>query len=170
MAIYLTVPGITNSSEDHWQSRWEREQPNQFRRIEQAEWNAPVVDDWIAKIESDVNKFGPEVVVVIAHSLGCVATAHWAGKFGTEIKGALLVAPSDCETEKYRGTFDSKVFYPLPLDRLPFRSIVVASTNDEWLSLERAKHFAGAWGSQFVDVGAKGHINPGSGFGEWNEG
>ena len=170
MTIYLTVPGITNSSEDHWQSRWEREYPDKFRRIEQAEWNAPKVEDWIARIESDVQKFGPETVVLIAHSLGCVATAHWAVLFGTKIAGALLVAPSDCETEKYRCSFDSKGFDPVPLGRLPFPSIVVASTNDEWVTIERAKHYADAWGSEFVNVGEKGHINPGSGFGAWDEG
>ena len=170
MTIYLTVPGVTNSSENHWQSRWEREYPDEFRRIEQAEWNAPDVEDWVAKIEADVQVAGPESVVLIAHSLGCIATAHWAGRFGTKIKGAMLVAPSDCETDKYRGTFDSKGFDPVPLEQLPFHSVVVASTNDEWVTFERAKQFADMWGSEFVDVGAKGHINPGAGFGEWDEG
>ena len=168
--ICLTVPGITNSSENHWQSRWEREHPAKFRRVEQAEWDAPAVNDWIAKIESEVQAAGPENVVLATHSLGCIATAHWSGTYGTKIRGALLVAPSDCETVKYRNTFDSKGFDPIPLGRLAFRSIVAASTNDEWVSLERAKQFADAWGSEFVDVGAKGHINPGSGYGEWDEG
>lgn len=168
--IYLTIPGITNSSENHWQSRWERERPEKFRRIEQIEWDSPRVEDWVAKIESDVQGRGPEDVVLIAHSLGCIATAHWARKHGTIVKGALLVAPSDCETEKYRGTFDSQGFDPVPLGKLPFRSIVVGSTDDEWVSLDRAKQYADAWGSEFVNVGAKGHINPGSGFGEWDEG
>jgi len=36
--------------------------------------------------------------------------------------------------------------------------------------LTRAKQFADAWGSKFINVGAKGHINFGAGFGEWNEG
>lgn len=168
--IYLTVPGITNSSENHWQSRWEREWPEKFLRIEQTEWDAPDVNDWIEKIESDVQANSPESVVLVAHSLGCTAVAHWAKRYATSIKGALLVAPSDCETEKYRSTFRSDGFDPLPLDKLPFRSIVVASTNDEWVAFDRAKQFASAWGSEFVDVGEKGHINPGSGYGEWNEG
>ena len=170
MTIFLTVPGITNSSENHWQSRWERDDPERFRRIEQAEWVSPELDDWIAKIESDVRSSGPENVVLVAHSLGCIAAAHWSGKYGTKVKGALLVAPSDCETEKYRSTFHSKGFDPVPLGPLNFRSIVVASTNDEWASIGRAKQFADAWGSEFVNVGPKGHINPGSGYGEWDEG
>lgn len=168
--IVLTVPGVTNSSENHWQSRWEREFPERFRRIEQSEWDAPNVDDWVLKIEDEVQMHGPENVVIAAHSLGCTAIAHWARKFGTAIKGALLVAPSDCETEKYRSTFSSTGFDPIPLVRLPFPSIVAAGTNDEWADIGRAKLFAEAWGSDLVNVGDKGHINPGSGYGEWNEG
>jgi len=166
--IYLTVPGVTNSSPQHWQSLWEKEFPERFRRIEQKEWDTPVCADWIEKIESDVQNAKPETVVLIAHSLGCTAVTHWARKFGTRIKGALLVAPSDCEAVTY--TFDTKGFAPIPLDKLPFKSLVVASTNDEYVSLERARQFADAWGSEFVNVGAKGHINFGAGFGEWNEG
>ena len=166
--VYLIVPGVTNSTENHWQSRWEREFPDKFSRIEQVEWDTPVCSDWIAKIEADVQSAGPENVVLVAHSLGCSAVARWAKEFGTQIKGAFLVAPSDCEAESY--TFDTKGFAPIPLTRLPFKSLVVASTNDEYVSIERAKYFADAWGSEFVNVGDKAHINPGSGHGEWNEG
>lgn len=167
-AIFLTVPGVTNSSPQHWQSLWEKEFPEKFRRIEQKDWERPVYADWIETIETEVQKEAPEKVVLVAHSLGCTAVAHWARKFGTKIKGALLVAPSDCEAENY--TFDTKGFAPIPLERLPFKSLVVASTNDEYVSLKRARQFADAWESAFINVGAKGHINAGSGFGEWNEG
>ncbi len=166
--FYLTVPGVTNSSPQHWQSLWEKEFPEKFRRIEQKEWNTPVCADWIKTIEAEVQKANPETVVLVAHSLGCTAVAHWARKFGTKIKGAFLVAPSDCEAESYN--FDTKGFAPIPLDAMPFKSLVVASSNDEYVSLERAERFAVAWGSEFINVGAKGHINFGAGFGEWNEG
>ncbi len=80
----------------------------------------------------------------------------------------MLVAPSDCEAETYN--FDTKGFAPIPLENLPFASVVVASTNDEYVSLQRAQQFADAWGSEFINVGAKGHINASAGFGDWNEG
>jgi predicted alpha/beta hydrolase family esterase len=166
--IYLTVPGVTNSSPQHWQSLWEKEFPEQFQRIEQKEWNTPVCADWIETIEAEVQKANPETVVLVAHSLGCTAVANWAQNFGTKIKGALLVAPSDCEAESYN--FDTKGFAPISLDALPFKSLVVASSNDEYVSLARAQQFADAWGSEIINIGAKGHINFGAGFGEWNEG
>ncbi len=167
-STYLTIPGVTNSSEDHWQSIWERQFPDKFRRIEQDEWDTPVCDDWIERIELEVEKHGPENVILVAHSLGCSAVAHWAAKFGTKIKGAFLVAPSDCEAETY--TFDSKGFAPMSIEKLPFSSLVIASTNDQYITLERSEYFAAAWGSEFINVGEKGHINAISGFGEWDEG
>lgn len=166
--IYLTVPGVTNSSSGHWQSLWEKEFPEKFRRIEQANWDTPVCDDWTAKIEAEVQKESPETIVLVAHSLGCTAVVQWSKRFGTRIKGALLVAPSDCEAPSY--TFDTKGFAPIPLGKLPFKSLVVASTDDEYISLTRARQFAEAWGSEFVNVGAKGHINANAGFGKWQEG
>lgn len=166
--IYLTIPGVTNSSPQHWQSLWEKEFPAKFRRIEQAEWDSPICDDWIDTIETEVRKESPERVVLVAHSLGCTAIAQWAKKFGTKIKGAFLIAPSDVEAPGYN--FDTKGFAPIPLEKLPFPSLVVASSNDEYVSLERAEQFAEAWGSEFVNVGDKGHINFSAGFGEWNEG
>lgn len=166
--IYLTVPGVMNSSPQHWQSLWEKEFPEQFRRIEQKNWDTPTCADWIEKIERGVQVANPATIVLVAHSLGCTSVAHWARKFGTKIKGALLVAPSDCEAETYN--FDTKGFAPIPLEKLPFNSLVAASDNDEYVSLKRAEEFAEKWGSELINVGAKGHINHASGFGEWNEG
>lgn len=167
-SIYLTVPGITNSSENHWQSRWEREYPEKFKRIEQDEWDTPNVGEWVERIESVVRDNEIENTILIAHSLGCIAVAHWSKYFATKIKGAMLVAPSDCEAETY--TFESTGFEPIPLVPLAFPSIVVASTDDQYATLNRSKLFADAWKSELINVGAKGHINPGSGFGAWDEG
>lgn len=166
--IYLIVPGVGNSGPQHWQTLWEKEFPEKFRRIRQSEWERPVCDDWTATIEAEVQKESPARVVLVAHSLGCTAVAQWARAFGTRIKGAFLVAPSDCEAPTY--TFDTKGFAPIPLDALPFKSVVIASTDDEYISLERAAQFAKAWGSEFVNVGAKGHLNADAGYGEWGEG
>jgi uncharacterized protein len=166
--VYLTVPGVTNSSSQHWQSLWEKKFPDKFRRIEQANWDTPTCSDWIKTIEKEVQSESPESVILIAHSLGCTTVAHWAKRFGTHIKGAFLVAPSDVEATSY--TFDTKGFAPIPLDKLPFKSLVAASENDEYVSLARAKQFADAWGSEFVNIGEKEHINANAGFGEWNEG
>ncbi len=85
-----------------------------------------------------------------------------------QIKGALLVAPSDIEATKYK--FPATGFAPIPLNKINFKTIVVASSNDIWVSLARAIFFADHWGSEFINIGDAGHINADSGHSEWNDG
>ncbi len=165
--IVLNVPGLYNSGPEHWQSYWERENPRQFGRIQQMEWEKPLAKDWIAELDRAVVAAGPEVVLT-AHSLGCCTIALWARKHKRKIRGALLVAPSD--TERHLYPKGPRGFRPMPLHPLPFPSIVVASSNDRWVSQARAKRFAKAWGSRYVCIGDAGHINADSGYGPWLEG
>jgi len=61
-------------------------------------------------------------------------------------------------------------FRPMPLLRLACPSIVVASDDDIYTSINRAEAFARAWGSRFVRLLRAGHINSASGHGDWPEG
>jgi hypothetical protein len=56
------------------------------------------------------------------------------------------------------------------MQALPFPSMLVASTNDEYATRERSHAFARAWGSRLVEIGDAGHINGDSGYGPWPEG
>ena len=167
MTNYFIVPGLGNSGDEHWQTYFERSGSG-FQRINQKEWNAPDCNDWIATIDNAIKDHDPQSVILIAHSLGCTTVAHWAEKYKRKIKGAMLVAPSDPEAPHY--TFPTKGFTPIPFLKFPFRTIVVASSNDQWVSLERAKLFAAKWGSEFINIGDAGHINILSGHTEWKEG
>jgi predicted alpha/beta hydrolase family esterase len=164
--FYFVLPGLNNSGPRHWQTRWE--EIYGFTRIHQQEWDYPVKDDWIHTINEVIAPFPPGQVVLIGHSLACVTIAHWAARYNRTIKGAFLVAPSDVDAPSYpTGTTG---FKPMLLDPLPFPSLVVASTNDPYVSLERAAFFASQWGSRFETVGDRGHINSDSGLGDWPEG
>ena len=44
---------------------------------------------------------------------------------------------------------------------------MVTSSNDPWISAERAARLAGTWDADFVNLGAAGHINAESGYGPW---
>lgn len=167
MTTYLIVPGLGNSGPEHWQTYFENSGDN-FHRIEQEEWDAPSCESWITTIDQKVAAFDASNVVLIGHSLGCSAIAHWAVKYQKQIKGALLVAPSDLEAPHY--TFPATGFAPIPLQKLSFPSIVVASADDIWVSLERAHYFAESWGSEFITIGNAGHINAASGHTNWEEG
>ncbi|MCZ4224158.1 RBBP9/YdeN family alpha/beta hydrolase [Pedobacter rhodius] len=161
------LPGLGNSGPEHWQGYFEKSAAN-FKRIEQSDWDTPACKDWVENTDNAISGLDPKTVVLIGHSLGCIAIANWAKTSKIRIKGALLVAPSDVEAPRY--TFDTVGFESVPLDRIGFKTIVVASTNDEWISIERAAFFAENWGSEFINIGEAGHINAASGFGEWKEG
>jgi len=165
-ASALILPGIGNSGSDHWQSLWERVNPS-FVRIQQRNWDNPVCKEWAEVLESTLSRLGPDVVLV-AHSLACALVPHWAENTKQKVRGALLVAPPNPDGPAFPK--EAVGFSPLPLRPLPFPSIVVASTDDPYGSLEFAKSAAKAWGSQFISIGATGHINSQSGLGEWNEG
>ena len=167
MTNYLIVPGLGNSGPEHWQTFFENSGDN-FKRITQQEWDAPVCNDWVAAIDKSVSDYDAASVILIGHSLGCTTIAHWATRYKKKIKGALLVAPSDVEAQEY--TFPAKGFSPMPTKKINFKTIVVASEDDPWVSLERAKYFADNWGSEFINIGKAGHINAASGHKEWKEG
>ena len=90
-------------------------------------------------------------------------------QFRNRISGAFLVAPPDVENDAIRPRH-LMTFGPYPRDPLPFPSVVVASRDDAFSSLESAEDIAGAWGSLFIDAGEAGHINADSGHGPWPEG
>jgi len=162
----LIIPGLGNSGPQHWQSLWEKQ--FNFIRVEQAKWDTPVCDDWIENINNEIKKHNAADVILVGHSLACTTIAYWAQKFNINIKAALLVAPSDTEAESYPpGTTG---FTPVCLNKIPFRTITVTSTDDFYVTFERAQLFADAWGSELINIGDAGHINAASGFGEWDQG
>jgi len=164
-ARVFTVPGLGSSDPGHWQTLLEQANPA-FTRIEQREWDAPDRAEWVATIEQALAGEDLSQVVLVAHSLGCAAVAHWAARYGHAIRGALLVAPADVDTPTFAG-LPTTGFAPMPRLRLPFASQVVLSSNDPWVTPERARQFAAAWGSELVEAGPAGHLNVASGHGPW---
>ena len=167
MTRTLILPGLHNSDPRHWQSRWEA-QDDTLRRVIQDDWTAPHCADWIAKLDQALALTEADTFFV-AHSAGCALVAHWAVDGSSRcVRGALLVAPSDPEAPGFPS--GPTGFAPIPMLRLRFPSIVVASSNDSYVTPSRAKTFATAWGSEFVMIGEAGHINSASDLGNWEEG
>ena len=163
----LILPGWQNSGPGHWQTRWEQRHGD--LRVEQHEWMRPLRGDWMTRLE-EVLLSQPEPVLLAAHSLGCILTAWWAAhsRHIHRVLGALLVAPPDIARDDNRQ--QSPGWAPVARAPLPFRSVLVASTDDPFCALEHASTLAADWGSAFYSVGAKGHINADSGLGDWPEG
>jgi predicted alpha/beta hydrolase family esterase len=164
----LILPGLFNSGETHWQSHWERQFPN-FHRVEQQDWETPVAADWVERLNQEIEAFDGDLVLV-GHSLAVTLITRWAQQYpeSRKVRGALLVAPSDTEAPSYpSGTTG---FTPMSTQRLPFPSIMVASTDDPYVTPERAEFFSQAWGSELAWLENAGHINGQTGYGPWPEG
>ena len=69
---FIIVPGLDGSDHNHWQSTWESDWLPATTRITPASWTQPDLDDWTAAISSAID-LADEPVVLVTHSLGCLA-------------------------------------------------------------------------------------------------
>src|SRR5919107_4970522 len=120
---YVIVPGIGNSDADHWQTLWERRLGQRATRISVASWEHPDLRDWITGIGVAADAVNEDPVVVVAHSLRCLAAAHALGERPTpwNIAGAFLAAPPDPTSSVFpspAGTFAHAAPAPLGVPTL----------------------------------------------------
>jgi uncharacterized protein len=174
LSTILIVPGLRERTDNHWQpllgvkliwSRPVRSIPPGGRENLDLAARVAAIQDALESIH------GP--VTIVAHSAGVLMLAHWAQQHRrANIVGALLATPADLETPMPEGyptlaALQSNGWLPVPRKRLPFPSIVAASSNDPLASLARVGQLASDWGSELVQLGEVGHLNPASGYGEW---
>ena len=129
----IIQPGWRNSGPRHWQSHWQRRLG--ATRVETGDWDAPQLEDWLQGLDRAL-ALARKPVIVIAHSLGCVAVAHYAQRQPQRIAGALLVAPADVERPFVPRELMG--FAPTPRQPLPFPARMVASSNDPFCKTPRA--------------------------------
>jgi uncharacterized protein len=164
---HVFIAGIGNSGPDHWQYLW-RDRVADGVWVEHTSWDAPVRDTWVKELDDTLRAIeGPKLL--IAHSLGCTLVAEWAADHRDEaVTGAFMVAVPDVHGPDFPTA--AVGFDPARYTPLPFPSVVVASEDDPYGSLEHATATAGLFGASLVNVGRKGHINAGSALGDWPEG
>jgi predicted alpha/beta hydrolase family esterase len=168
----LIVPGYADSSPNHWQGVWLKLFPNAVKVI-QKDWINVDEKEWVKTLDSAI-QLTVQPITLVGHSLGCSTILYWINskeskKSIHKIKGALLVAPPDPHSKAYRA-LSIKGFDSFPLNKLPIPSILVASDNDPFLLIDQARYFADCLGSEFINIGKRGHIGEDSGLGEWKEG
>lgn len=167
----LILCGSGGAGPDHWQTHWQAAFPA-FQRVPHADWARPVYADWEADLSTAVQACHKPVVLV-GHSLGTLLAVRWAAacpQLAARVAAAFLTAPTDIG--RFEGTAASTAvgFAPVPLQRLPFPSMVLASRDDERVDFARAAEFAAAWGADLVDVGPCGHIGSKALLGVWPQG
>ncbi len=177
----LILPGVGGSEPAHWQS-WLEGELADSKRIEQADWNSPVLHTWRLNLDRELLN-ATEPVWIVAHSFGCLVTmsALSSRVLASKVAGVLLVAPASPERFTLAGfardikqpTAEGQPHPPALLSRvlpraplgLPIR--LIASRTDPWLSFEAAEWWATRWGAKLIDLGDAGHINVAAGFGAW---
>ncbi|QAY72408.1 hypothetical protein ET445_02695 [Agromyces protaetiae] len=169
----IVVPGIDGSGETHWQTRWEAADPA-LVRFAPTSWSAPDRDDWRAALTTALHAAGADAVV-IAHSLGCLASVDALGTIAEAsapdapaVRAALLVAPPDVDGPTFPAA--AATFRDIRPSLLGTPALVVASEDDPFSSPAASRAFAAAVGAEIVFVGARGHLNGASGLGDWAEG
>ncbi len=167
----LIVPGVGGSEKQHWQS-WLQQQLHDATRVEQDEWNKPVLDTWVERFtEVLLQQVSP--VQVVAHSFGCltaVAALTQRPALKQRIAGLILVAPANPErfsASGLRQNGENSIVNQLQQSALAVPVQLIASRNDPWLPYQDAELWASNWGATLIDLGDAGHINVASGFGAW---
>jgi uncharacterized protein len=182
----LIVPGLHGSGTDHWQTRLEQSHPRAVR-VALHDWSHADLDTWANAIGQTLSRenapppvsralpadplarrrpqdehlrSAAPIWIAVAHSFGCLALAHYLLRGSVGLDAVLLVAPANPER------------FNIPeglLDRaLPVSSTLVFSRNDPWMTEADARYLGRRWGSELVDAGEAGHINPASGHGPWS--
>jgi predicted alpha/beta hydrolase family esterase len=170
----LVVPGLRDHVDAHWQTLLTRELEAAGRPVR----TVPPMgreDLGLAHRIEAIERVAQAIegpIVVVAHSGGCVMLAHWARRTTRAVLGALLATPPDFDTAMPEGyptlaALDAAGWLPVPRTPLPFPSLVAASQDDPLGRFARVAELARAWGSELVDLGEVGHLNPASGFGPW---
>jgi uncharacterized protein len=167
---YVFLAGYGNSIGDHWQAKWFRQLPNSVW-VEQKSWDYPVCEEWVIELDKSLIKIN-QPVVIIAHSLGCLTFIEWAGQnretCAEKITGAFLVAVPDADATNFPK--DIKGYQFSSFEKLPVKSLMIASSNDPYASVDRTEFIAKQLGSELIWIGEKGHINLSAGFGDWLQG
>lgn len=153
----ILVPGLHNSSPDHWQSLWHASHPD-FYRVEQDDWENADLAAWTARL-GEVRSLDPRPALLVAHSFGCLASAASIAARPRGVAGALLVAPAD--PDKFG------VAARLPQGALGVPATLIGSRDDPWMQFHQAAAWAQRWHATLLDGGAIGHINAASNLGDW---
>ena len=164
----LVLPGWKGGDSDYWYAGWIDKLPH-ARRVEQQDFETPTLSDWTHEVEKQI-LLSERPVALVGHSLGALTIAHMAEKLASlPVIAAFMVTPPQLDGPSTIGPMLTG-FGPLPTAPLPVPSFLVASRTDPYAHFDFAQACAHAWGSELVDAGDAGHINPESGHGPWPEG
>ena len=166
----VLVPGMRGPSPEHWQTLLAEQLP-EARHVPPLGREPRNVSEHVEALQAVLEDLDTSVFLV-AHSAGVITTVHWASRHKGRVAGALLATPPDLVIplpEEYPSLeqLANLDWLPVPLEPLPFASILAVSADDPLSDPDRVRGFGDAWGCVIRPIGAVGHLNPASGYGEW---
>lgn len=172
----LIIPGLNDSGPDHWQSLLEAKTPG-ARRVTQPDWSRPNIIPWARNVQKAILE-SDNLVILVAHSFGVLASIVGAARVADKIAGALYVAPADPSKFTPAGEilpetaqdWRTGLYNLIPKERLWYPTILAASLDDPYMPFKRAAWWATKWQTRMVSLGHAGHVNIESGYGQWPAG
>lgn len=170
-ARYLILHGWQGSGEDHWQTWLASRLDGQVAYPTLPDPDLPRLEPWLAALRAELDRAGPEPVVV-CHSLGCVLWLHHAATRpadGPRAGRVLLVAPP-CGCV---GIPELAEFVPAPRDPDAVAAACVGETRmvgsdgDQYCPEGVEAAYAARLGVPLDLLPGAGHVNPQAGFGAW---
>ena len=132
------VPGYGNSTNGHWQALWHKEFQNSYW-VEQNDWANPNCDEWVEAHNLLIQSIeGP--VLLVTHSLGGSTIIEWSEKYSANISGVFIVAVPDVQSVNFPQAVSE--YQTPPLEKLPLPSLVLASMDDAYSTVDKTAYFA----------------------------
>lgn len=160
---FVIAPGYLDSDAGHWQTLWQRRWGAQAVRTAPSSWDEPEFEDWQAALDAAVEPGS----VIVAHSLGCLATLAWLDRHPGVAAGAFLVAIPDAGRPDFPETIRG---FARPTTPVADPVLMVGSTDDPYADWPFTQQTAALLGVRLVEVRGGGHLSTASGRGPWHEG
>ncbi len=168
---YLLVPGYGGIEMRHWMRHWMRILPK-VSIVKQQDFQKPDKDQWVDGLKKALGRIdGQQEVILICHSLGCITSFYAAleGELANNVVAAFMVAmPGETRPEHHDGRWTG--FLPYPNNSTSLKSLMLASTNDEYCSVDEMTALSRQLNFELEFIGAQGHLGSNENLGSWERG
>lgn len=179
MRGYLLIHGLENHRPDgHWMRYLAARLRKQGQYVAYPQLpnpDAPVASQWLEVLDTEIDlmkEAGNDSMVVIAHSLGCVAWLKYITTHvpSLNIERVLLVAPADPKLLIAAPTFQDALLRDLKslVKSHAEEVLVLAGNEDPWLPLGVIDTFGKPLDISPIIWEGAGHISVDDGFGVWD--
>ncbi|OOH90907.1 esterase [Pasteurellaceae bacterium 15-036681] len=159
MAKVYIVHGYGANPEKHWFPWLEKELTQlgiECQRLAMPDTDNPNASKWIEHLEQNV--IVDEQTVIVAHSLGCIASLNFLAKNFERPAGAVLVSGFHQPIEHLSELTPFTNIYAVQPPLMPFKSYVVAALDDEVVPHQHSDALAQQLKADYIRLPTGGHF------------